>query len=183
MRPSEHEQIQETEQQETAPPTPVEEPTVESLAAQLERERQRTDELHNRWARAAADYQNLKRRTEDERGEISKLATARVVLVVLPVLDDLDRAVRSLDARLAGLTWAQGIVQIYQKLSYMMEQLGVREIEAEGETFDPNLHEAVSRAPGEEGKIVAVVQRGFTIDGRVIRPSMVIVGDGAPAES
>jgi len=152
---------------------------IETLKARLEEERSKAESYLANWQRAAADYQNLKRRAEKEREEHGRLATAALVINILPLLDDLERALQSVDIRLAGLTWVDGIRLIYRKFQALMEAAGVSEIKAEGETFDPNLHEAVMYGEGEEGKVVSEVQKGYRLGDRVIRPAMVVVGKKA----
>lgn len=149
---------------------------VETLKARLEEEKSKAESYMANWQRAAADYQNLKRRGEKEREEYGRLATAALVINVLPLLDDLERALQSVDVRLAGLTWVDGIRLIYRKFQAVMEAAGLTEIKTEGETFDPNVHEAVMYGEGEEGKVVAEVQKGYRLGDRVIRPAMVVVG-------
>jgi molecular chaperone GrpE len=156
--------------------TPVEAEDIETLKARLEEERSKAESYLANWQRAAADYQNLKRRAEKEREEYGRLAAAALVISILPLLDDLERALMSVDIRLAGLTWVDGIRLIYRKFQAVLEAAGVSEIKAEGETFDPNLHEAVMYGEGEEGKVVSEVQKGYRLGDRVIRPAMVVVG-------
>ncbi len=152
---------------------------VEGLRRRLEEEKEKAQNNLSNWQRAAADYQNLKRRVEQERSEVGRLANASLVINLLPLLDDLERALRTVDTKLAGLTWIDGVWLIYRKFQAVLENAGVKEIRADGESFDPNVHEAISEAPGEEGKIVSVVQKGYTLGERVIRPAMVIVGKEA----
>jgi len=159
------------------PPAGVED--VETLKARLEEEKSKAESYLANWQRAAADYQNLKRRAEKEREEYGRLAAAALVINILPLLDDLERALQSVDIRLAGLTWVDGIRLIYRKFQAVLEAASVSEIKAEGETFDPNLHEAVMYGEGEEGKVVAEVQKGYRLGDRVIRPAMVVVGKKA----
>jgi molecular chaperone GrpE len=159
--------------------TPVEAEDIETLKARLDEEKSKAESYLANWQRAAADYQNLKRRAEKEREEYGRLATAALVINILPLLDDLERALMSVDIRLAGLTWVDGIRLIYRKFQAVLEAAGVSEIKAEGETFDPNLHEAVMYGEGEEGKVVAEVQKGYRLGDRVIRPAMVVVGKKA----
>jgi molecular chaperone GrpE len=159
--------------------TPVEAEDIETLKARLDEEKSKAESYLANWQRAAADYQNLKRRAEKEREEYGRLATAALVINILPLLDDLERALMSVDIRLAGLTWVDGIRLIYRKFQAVLEAAGVSEIKAEGETFDPNLHEAVMYGEGEEGKVVAEVQKGYRLGDRVIRPVMVVVGKKA----
>jgi molecular chaperone GrpE len=131
------------------------------------------------WQRSAADFQNYKRRNEEERAELARIANVALILNILPLVDDFERALQSVDARIAGLTWMDGIRLIHRKFQNLLEMAGVSEIEADGQTFDPNLHEAVTSAEGEEGKVVAVVQKGYKLGDRVIRPAMVVVGKGS----
>ncbi len=151
---------------------------VESLTKQLEEERKKAEGYLANWQRAAADFQNYKRRTEQERQEIALLANAALIINILPVLDDLERALRTVESHLAGLTWVDGIRLIHRKLQAIVEAAGVKEIKTEGQDFDPRYHEATMSAEGEEGKIVGEVQRGYMLGDRVLRPAMVIVGRG-----
>ena len=130
------------------------------------------------WQRTAADFQNYKRRVEHERGESARFASAALVINILPVYDDLDRAVNSVDAHLAGLNWVQGVIAIERKFSLLLEAMGVKELSAAGEAFDPARHEAVGKQAGAEGVVLHVVQKGYMLGEKVIRPAMVIVGEG-----
>jgi molecular chaperone GrpE len=156
----------------------TDEQSVESLRAQLDEERARAQMLEQNWKRAAADFQNYKRRTEEERQKNAMYANLALVLNILPVYDDLERALTNLDVKLAGLQWVEGIRQIVRKFQGAIEASGVKEIPAEGQEFDPTLHEAIAQDEGEEHKVVRVVQKGYTMGDRVIRPAMVIVGRG-----
>ncbi|MEX2246216.1 MAG: nucleotide exchange factor GrpE [Dehalococcoidia bacterium] len=156
----------------------------ERLKALLDEERERAQSYHRNWQRAAADYQNFKRRVEEERTETARLANAALIINLLPMIDDLERALMNVDAHLAGLTWLDGIRLIHRKFQAVLEMAGVEEIPADGEPFDPALHEAIGQAPGEEGKVISVVQKGYRLGDRVVRPAMVIVGhgEGQPGE-
>ena len=153
-----------------------------SLEAQLEKARADAQKYLTNWQRAEADFQNYKRRTEQERDETRRFALASLVINLLPILDDFERAFGSLDVRLVGLTWFDGIRLIYRKLQVILENAGVSLIQAEGQQFDPRFHEAVMHAEGEEGKVLAEVQRGYKLHDRVLRPAMVIVGKGKAEE-
>jgi len=159
------------------------EPTdVDGLRKRLEEEKERAQQNYSSWQRSAADFQNLKRRMEQERGEVARLANASLVINLLPLMDDLERALRNVDTKLAGLTWIDGIWLIYRKFAAVLENAGVKEIPADGQPFDPQVHEAISEAPGEEGKVVSVVQKGYQLGDRVVRPAMVIVGKAGAEE-
>ena len=151
---------------------------IEGLHARLEEEKQKAGQHYASWQRSAADYANFKRRMEEERSEVARLASAALVINLLPLMDDIERALRNVDVKLAGLTWIDGIWLIYRKFEAVLQNAGVTEIEADAQTFDPNVHESISEAEGEEGKIVSVVQKGYKLGDRVIRPAMVIVGKG-----
>lgn len=172
------------------PPADAEPPDAESAQAEpAEAERKPLEEqiaqakeealkyLAN-WQRAEADFQNYKRRVEQERDENRRFASAALIINTLPILDDLERALGSLDVRLAGLTWFEGIALIHRKILILLENAGVSIIQAEGQQFDPRYHEAVMHAEGEEGKVLAEVQRGYKLYDRVLRPAMVVVGKG-----
>jgi len=168
--------------EESAQAEPVEAKDVEAepetLEAQLDKARAEAQRYLANWQRAEADFSNYKRRMEQERGEAHRMANAALIINVLPVLDDLERALASLDISLAGLTWFDGIRLIYRKLLLVLESSGVRQIEAEGQPFDPRFHEAMMHGEGPEGKVVAEVQRGYKLHDRVLRPAMVVVGKG-----
>ncbi len=160
-------------------PEPVE-PSAEDepVEAQLGRAKEDAQKYLANWQRAQADFQNYKRRTEQERDESRRFVLASLVINLLPILDDFERAFGSLDHRLAGLTWFDGMRLIYRKLQMILENAGVTVIQAVGQQFDPREHEAVTHAEGEEGKVLAEVQRGYKLQDRVLRPAMVVVGKG-----
>ncbi len=165
-------------QPESAQAEPVEASVEEQLAAAKEEARK----YLGNWQRAEADFQNYKRRVEQVRDENRRFASAALIINILPILDDLERALGSLDARLAGLTWFEGVALIHRKLMLLVDNAGVTIIEAEGQQFDPGVHESVMQAEGEEGKVLAEVQRGYKLYDRVLRPAMVVVGKGKGEE-
>jgi molecular chaperone GrpE len=153
-----------------------EEASVETLRQELAKEKERAEANLASWQRSAADFQNYKRRVEQEREEIGRLSNAALIINLLPMVDDLERALASVHTRLAGMTWLDGLRLIHRKFQALLEMNGVTEIEADGQDFDPNIHEAVTFGPGEENKVIAVVQKGYRLGGRVLRPAMVVVG-------
>lgn len=154
----------------------------QSLEERLEKVRADAERYLANWQRAEADLANYRRRSEQERDETRRFSSASLIINLLPILDDLERALASLDIRLVGLTWFDGIRLIHRKLQLVLEGAGVSVIEAEGQPFDPRYHEAVTHAEGEEGKVLAEVQRGYKLHDRVLRPAMVIVGRGKGEE-
>jgi len=153
-----------------------------SVEEQLARAREEAQKYLANWQRAEADFQNYKKRTEQERDELRRFGNVSLIINLLPIIDDFERAFASLDSHLAGLSWFDGIYLIYRKLSQLLENAGVRPIEADGQDFDPRYHEAVAHVEGEEGKVVSVVQRGYRLHDRVLRPAMVVVGKGKAEE-
>ena len=135
--------------------------------------------------RERASFINYKRRNEQERQETVQYATASLIKKILPVLDDFDRAVTSIpeDAR-KGNRWVEGVELIARKLHNIMEQEGVEPIEALGQPFDPNLHEAVAFEDNTDSsddhtdKVAEVFSKGYKLHDRVIRPAMVKVSRG-----
>ncbi len=163
---------------------PEEEPTqeaiedIEALKQALAEEREKAEANLAGWQRAQADYVNYKRRSEQEKEEISQFANAILVLNLLPILDDWERALASVPDDQADLNWIEGIRLIERKLRGVLEAQGLSPIEAMGQPFDPNLHEAAMQGKGEEGIVVEELQKGYKFRDRVIRPSKVVVGNG-----
>lgn len=132
--------------------------------------------------RTQADFINYKHRVEREREEQVKFAKADLVLKLLPVLDDLNRAQEAMPAEVAHADWARGIGLIERKLTAILEEEGVSKVEAEEKDFDPQEHEALSYEESneyEEGRVKAVFSNGYRLNGRVIRPAQVAVSKGS----
>jgi molecular chaperone GrpE len=148
---------------------------LQERIAQLERE---SAENRDQWLRAVADYKNFKRRADNERSELIRGAGAALLLKLLPVMDDLERAMGSVTSEVATSAWYNGFKLIPQKLATILESEGVAPITAVGADFDPNLHEAViyEDSEGQEGKVIADLQRGYRLREKILRPSMVKVG-------
>jgi molecular chaperone GrpE len=156
-----------------------EEETVEDQVTRL---REEANSFRDKWVRTEADFQNYKKRSDQERDELRRFASASLIINLLPIVDDFERAFKSLDISLSGMTWFDGIQLIYRKTLMLLENAGVRPIQSEGQAFDPKFHEAVAHVPGEEGQVVAEVQRGYMLHDRVLRPAMVAVGNGDGAQ-
>ncbi len=120
---------------------------------QLAKAKEDAQKYLGNWQRAEADFQNYKKRTEQEREELRRFGNVSLIINLLPVLDDFERAFSSLDSNLAGLSWFDGIYLIYRKLQQLLENSGVKPIVTEGQDFDPRFHEAVAHVDGEDGKV------------------------------
>lgn len=138
-------------------------------------------ELNDKYLRLTAEYDNYRRRTLKEKMELSKSAGEEILQSMLPVIDDFDRALESIDESQDIEAVKEGIHLIYNKFRDVMEQQGVKEIEAKDQEFDTDKHEAVSKipAPSEDmkGKVVDVVQKGYYLNDKVLRFSKVVVGE------
>ncbi len=160
----------------------VAEENIETLKAALAEEKTKAAANLASWQRAQADFINYRRRSEQEKEEIGKFANIALMLSLLPVLDDLERAFTSIPLKLAKLTWLDGIRLIERKLQASLEAQGLSPIKALGEPFDPRFHEAVRQDKGKEGVVTEELQRGYKFYDRVIRPAMVVVGNGEEEE-
>lgn len=128
--------------------------------------------------RAVADYQNLKRRSEEEKSEFAKYANSKLILEILPFIDNLQRANEQLPENLKDNEWIKGVIQIEKQMMDNLQKQGLESIETIGQKLDPNLHEALMQAPGETDTVVQEVEKGYKLNGRVIRFAKVVVGNG-----
>lgn len=154
----------------------------------LEQTKKETEHLRSKWLRAAADLENYKKRAIREREETVKYGNERLLKDFLPVIDDLELAVgaaeRADDKEKAADQLAEGTRLVLKKFVSQLEKHNVTTFEAVGETFDPNLHEAVQQMNSEmeAGKVFQQLQRGFKIAERLLRPAMVVVSLGPAAK-
>ena len=130
------------------------------------------------WQRSKAELINYRKRIEREKAKIYEDSAARVIRRYLDVMDDLDLALAERPQDGNGVEWAEGIELIYRKLLTILENEGVKPLEAEGHIFDPKIHEAVSQEESpdhESGQIIEVIKKGYLIGERVLRPAKVRV--------
>ena len=164
----------------SAPEIEIEDP--EELRQALAEEREKSAANLAGWQRAQADFMNYKRRTEQESSDVRKFANSTLILNLLPALDDFERALNTMPEDIAGVDWTDGIRLIERKLTALLESQGVSVIDAMGEPFDPNFHEAVMQTKGKDGIVVEEIQKGYKLHDRVLRPSKVVVGNGEEDE-
>jgi molecular chaperone GrpE len=153
-----------------------------SLKEALAEQKRKADQYLANWQRAGADLANYKKRVEQERQDQAAFSNAMLISSLLPIMDDMERAFDSIDTKLAGLTWVDGMRLVYRKLQATLEAQGLSPIRSVGERFDPKLHEAVMEAEGEQGKVIAELQKGYKLHDRVIRPAIVTVGRSSVGE-
>jgi len=147
----------------------------EALINQLKEAESKVVEYKDGWARSQAEFQNYKKRIERDNELMYASMKGDIIKKVLPALDDLERALAN---RPADDAWASGIELIARKMQNILESEGVKRIEAKGAAFDPNFHEAISHEPNEEVEsehVIDVVQNGYMLGERVIRPALVRV--------
>jgi molecular chaperone GrpE len=151
---------------------------AEDLQEALAAEKAKTAEYLAGWQRAQADFINYKRRCEQEKEDIIKYGNAAFINKILPVLDDFELAFSHVPGGEHRASWWKGMKALERKLKTFLDGEGLTEIKALGEPFDPNVHEALMQAEGDEGIVVQEFQKGYKLNGRVIRHSKVAVGNG-----
>lgn len=157
-----------------------------SLADDLAAARKEADELRDRFVRLQAEWDNYRKRTAAERADERSRATERLVTSLLPVVDDLDRALEhvSADASDELKAFVEGITGVQKKLSEVLAHENVEQVGAPGDAFDPIRHQAVGKAEDPsvpDETVTQVYQRGYIMGGKVLRPAMVVVSTGGPA--
>jgi molecular chaperone GrpE len=158
-------------------PAPRREPGEEP-AEGVEQLRRELDEKHDRYLRALADVENVKRRAQRERDEYLRYANESLIRDLLPVLDNFDRALDAARQRGEAASMIAGIELIQRELMKVLEKFGLERYSALGATFDPARHEAVSRVMSStepENTVVGETARGYLLHGRVLRPALVAV--------
>ncbi len=149
---------------------------VQSLQRKVERLKAESEHHLDQWRRTAANLENYRKRVEKERGNILEAGQATLIAQLLPVLDDLERAFQTLPPALRSLTWTDGVALIERKINVVLEQHGLKEIEALGQPFDPALHQSILQEDTSDypdGQVMAVLQKGYQLHDKVLRPAMV----------
>jgi molecular chaperone GrpE len=157
---------------------PVSPEDMENLKNELNEMRTKADEYLDGWQRARADFANYKKRVDRDQAQVYQLAVSSIVKRYLDVVDDLERALKNKPQQGDGAVWAEGIELVYRKMLALLESEGVKQMDAQGEIFDPNLHEAISQEAHpeyEDGQIIEVIKQGYLLGDRVIRPALVRV--------
>lgn len=164
------------EREELLPEAPSED--LENEIQKLVEER---DTLQDRLLRKQAEFENYKKRSERERAEYIQMASADLMRELLNVLDSFDLAVRNASERTADEDMLRGIDLVYKQLLDTLGRFGLKPVEAKGQVFDPNFHQAVTTvasADVPENTVVEELRRGYTLNGRLLRPAMVSVSAG-----
>lgn len=153
-------------------------PTPEETIAELNK---KCEELNDKFLRLYSEFDNYRKRVIKEKSDLSKTASEEVITGLLPVLDDLERAIGTFDKVETAEPLKEGTLLIYNKFRNSLIQKGLQETEAIGQPFDTDFHEAIANvpAPAEEQKnrIIDVAQKGYSLNGKVIRFAKVVVGN------
>lgn len=150
--------------------------SVKELVKEKEVLEGQNQELETKFLRLQADFDNFRKRSRQEKEDIQLLANKQLILNFLPIVDNFQRALA--DPADSG-SFKEGVEMIYRQLMVMLNQAGMEEIEAVGQPFDPEFHEAVMQAEApddKKGLILMEIQKGYTLHGKLLRPSMVQVG-------
>ncbi len=142
---------------------------------------EKINELNDKYLRLVAEYDNYRKRTLKEKTELIKTAGEDTLVNFLPVMDNIDRAKKSVDEAKDIEAVKEGINLIYKHLHNFLKERGIKEIEAVGEVFDTDLHEALTKVPAAEddmkGKVVDVIEKGYKMNDKVLRYAKVVVGE------
>ena len=153
----------------------LEEKSIEQLLAEREQE---AKDNYDKWLRSVAEFENFKKRHEREKAEFMRMANEMLVKDFLPVLDSLDRALQHTEQNEVPQSFIEGIELVRKGFVNVLEKHGVKVIDALGERFDPNFHEAVMQQENpdvEDNTVLYETQKGYMLHDRLLRPSMVIV--------
>ncbi len=152
----------------------------DKLKMELEEMKVQLAEQKDKFLRLFAEFDNFKKRTFKENLEIRKSAGQDVMQAILPVLDDFERAKKAADDDDSIEQFSEGVTLVYNKIYSVLSVKGLKAMETNGETFDPELHEAISEIPAGsdemKGKIIDTIERGFLLNDKIIRHAKVVVG-------
>ena len=165
------------EPDDSCPTEETSEPSLEEKIVELQKE---VADWKDKYLRSIAEFDNFRRRSIQEKSDWIRLATEKMALNVCDVVDNFERALSHLNQEALEDKNIKGIILIEQQLRTVLEKEGVKRIEAMGEEFDPTLHEALAHIPSEleENKIAAIIQNGYTMHDKLIRPVRVAVSNG-----
>jgi molecular chaperone GrpE len=158
--------------------SPAEAETITISVQEWNDLKQQAEENHNRLLRSQADFDNFRRRTRQEREDLTKYASSKLIESLLPAFDNLERALQSSKGNSDFESLAKGLEMVFRQMEQTLSQEGLQTIEAVGQPFDPELHQAVMQEEVEgtdPGIVVQELQKGFKLKDKVLRPSMVKV--------
>jgi len=159
------------------PDSPEETAEPVEIASELQ---SMVNDLKEKHLRLLAEFENYKKRTTRERLDLMSSASKEVILALLPVLDDFDRAKKSADDPETGELFSEGVTLVYNRLHGILQSLGLKTMESTGQPFDPEWHDAITEIPAftEElkGKVIDTIEKGYFLNDKIIRHAKVVVG-------
>lgn len=176
--PQEDSPVQEPAPEATDLPAQIIQEELTRLSQALEEKTREADATHDRYLRALAELDNVKKRAQRDREEYIRFANESLLRELLPVLDNFDRAIQAARASAGAEAFVAGVELMQRELLRVLEKFGVTAFSAVGELFNPKRHEAVARVPTPDHPEMTVVEetlRGYLLNGRVLRPAMVTV--------
>lgn len=160
-----------------ATPPVASEPAEEQKAPEQNPLALKVQELEDKWKRTAAEMQNYRQQVERDKIEFVKFACEKALASLLPVLDNFKRASAHLPEDLKNNDWAKGVTAIEIQFEEILDGLGLKKISIKsGEDYNPNQHEVVATTAGEKNKIIDVLEDGYELNGKILRPAKVRVG-------
>src|SRR3989338_6207461 len=152
---------------------------IAELEAQLKDLTAKLQQMTDIAARAQADLQNAKIRMQKDSGDVRKFAAEAFILTLLPTIDNLQRAFQHLPEEIKSHEWVKGMTAIEQDFLRKMAEMGLMKMECQGQQVDTACHEVIIIGPGKEGEIIDVIEDGYELHGKILRPAKVRVGDGS----
>ncbi|WP_246021683.1 nucleotide exchange factor GrpE [Paenibacillus zeisoli] len=149
-----------------------------AVSAELEQLRNEVQEHQQRFLRSQADFDNFRRRTQKEKEELGKYASAKLITELLPVVDNLDRALAAVKENAEAESFSKGVDMIFRQLEGILSAEGLTPMNSVGQPFNPEYHQAIMQVESdeyEEGIVVEEVQKGYLLKDKVLRPAMVKV--------
>ena len=153
-------------------------PQTDPKDQEIEKLKQELTEMTEISKRALADLQNFKRRSEDEKQAFVAYANVALISELLPSIENIYRV---MEHENKDTEWAKGVEQTLKQVLQSLEKIGLKVIPTKDRMFDPNLHEAMMVAPGEKDKILSELEKGYMLNGKVVKPAKVSVGNGEDA--
>jgi molecular chaperone GrpE len=178
---AEEQEANQSDQEATDTSSEQEEQEAEEQKDPLQQKQEEYQELYDKHLRLYSEFENFRRRSRKETADAKEKGRSDMVLAVLPVIDDFERALSSINESTESKDVYEGVELIYNKFKNILSEQGLQEMQPVGETFDPDYHEAMTKmqAPSEDqkGKVIDVVEKGYMLNDRIVRHAKVVVGE------
>ena len=178
---AEEQEANQSNQEATDTSSEQEEQEAEEQKDPLQQKQEEYQELYDKHLRLYSEFENFRRRSRKETADAKEKGRSDMVLAVLPVIDDFERALSSINESTESKDVYEGVELIYNKFKNILSEQGLQEMQPVGETFDPDYHEAMTKmqAPSEDqkGKVIDVVEKGYMLNDRIVRQAKVVVGE------